>query len=299
MKKFACAFLFATLALLIGSTLVSAGGWAVVTLDQVPSQVIAGQPISIGFMVRQHGRTPINGLSPKITATRADTNDSFNAVAVQQGAVGHYVAMLTFPNAGAWNWAINAFGFEQPMPALTVLASPAAKNATTTANAPAPFPIPLATVLVGLIGACIALAIWLRAQKRWAIAVVVIAAVVFGFGLALMVNQTTTSATQMGNQTTTSAPQIARDTPQAEVGKSLFLAKGCIVCHQYAEVNDARKNFSDFSVGPNLTNLKADPAYLHRWLKDPSAVKPGTEMPTLGLSDEEINALVAFLTKPK
>lgn len=299
MKKFACASLFAALVVLIWNTLAWAGGWAVVTLDQLPSQVIAGQPISVGFMVRQHGRTPINGLSPKIMATRADTNDSFDAVAVQQGTVGHYVAMLTFPNAGAWNWTINAFGFEQPMPTLTVLASSPAKNATTTENAPAAFPIPLATVLGGLIGACIGIVIWLRARKRWAIAVVVIAAAVFGFGLALMVNQTTTFASPMANQTTTSASQIVRDPSQAEVGKSLFMAKGCIVCHQNAAVNDAWKNFSGFSVGPNLTNLKADPAFLHRWLKDPSAVKPGTEMPTLGLSDEEIDGLVAFLTKPK
>jgi cytochrome c1 len=31
------------------------------------------------------------------------------------------------------------------------------------------------------------------------------------------------------------------------------------------------------------------------WLKDPPALKPDTQMPNLGLSSEEIEALIAFL----
>ncbi|HET7087523.1 MAG TPA: hypothetical protein VFL17_02620, partial [Anaerolineae bacterium] len=61
-------------------------------------------------------------------------------------------------------------------------------------------------------------------------------------------------------------------------------------------VREARKEFAGFSVGPNLTQRELGPEYLRHWLKDPSAIKPRTEMPTLGLSDDEIEALVAFLT---
>ena len=32
-----------------------AGGWAVVTLDQLPAEVRQGQSLRLGFMVRQHG----------------------------------------------------------------------------------------------------------------------------------------------------------------------------------------------------------------------------------------------------
>jgi len=32
-----------------------AGGWAVVTLDTLPAAPRAGQTLSLGFMVRQHG----------------------------------------------------------------------------------------------------------------------------------------------------------------------------------------------------------------------------------------------------
>jgi len=39
--------------LLVPTTL--AGGWAVVTLDELPAQVVAEKSVTIGFMVRQHG----------------------------------------------------------------------------------------------------------------------------------------------------------------------------------------------------------------------------------------------------
>ena len=82
-------------------------------------------------------------------------------------------------------------------------------------------------------------------------------------------------------------------------GKALFAAKGCAQCHYNAAVPGSGK-FSGAgpSSPPDLTNRPLDPAYLRRWLKDPSAVKPNTAMPTLGLSDDEIEALVTFLNTP-
>jgi cytochrome c1 len=71
------------------------------------------------------------------------------------------------------------------------------------------------------------------------------------------------------------------------------MAKGCLVCHQHAAVSES---LSRGWAGVNLTNLKINPDYLRRWLKDPSAIRPATFMPTLGLSNTEIEALVAFLT---
>jgi len=41
--------------------------------------------------------------------------------------------------------------------------------------------------------------------------------------------------------------------------------------------------------------LSNDPAFLHRWIKNPQAIKPSTIMPDLGLSDQQINDLVAYL----
>lgn len=45
--------------------------------------------------------------------------------------------------------------------------------------------------------------------------------------------------------------------------------------------------------------VRRDAVFLRRWLSDPSAVKPGTDMPTLGLQPAEIDALIAFLLPAK
>jgi cytochrome c oxidase subunit 2 len=78
----------------------------------------------------------------------------------------------------------------------------------------------------------------------------------------------------------------------AETGKALFVAKGCNMCHTHAKAPRSELG----NIGPNLTNLEADPDYLRRWLANPKAIKPATQMPNLNLSGDEIEALVAFLT---
>ncbi len=256
-----------------------AGGWAVVTLDRLPAEMIAGQPFDIGFMVRQHGIKPISGLTPRITATRAAAAQSFTVTAKQQGVVGHYAAALTFPNAGTWDWSIDAFGFAQPMPALTVVAT-APSN---TVKVGASFSLPLAAGIAGLIVAAGALLVSLRTRARGALTLVLAGALIGVTGFASAAND----MTHIALPTAPSAPP--------EIGQALFLAKGCIVCHRHDAVREARKELGSFSIGPNLTKVKADPDYLRRWLKDPSAVKPGTGMPTLGLSATEIETLIAFL----
>lgn len=84
-------------------------------------------------------------------------------------------------------------------------------------------------------------------------------------------------------------------------GRGLFLAKGCIVCHRNDDLAAARAGMIEFSFDevPNLTTLKIDADYLRRWLHDPHALKPTTLMPNLNLSDDEVNALVAYLTRAR
>jgi cytochrome c oxidase subunit 2 len=72
----------------------------------------------------------------------------------------------------------------------------------------------------------------------------------------------------------------------------------CIACHTIAGVSGG-------VAGPNLTHLGSrqtiaggtlpnDSAGLVRWLKDPPGEKPGSLMPKIALSDDEIAALVAY-----
>lgn len=101
----------AALAALAAASQALAGGWAVVTLDEVPQAPRAGETIELGFMVRQHGRTPVDvhtfeGELPTLWARHGTSGETVTATARKQGAVGHYVVSVTFPRDGTWAWEI-------------------------------------------------------------------------------------------------------------------------------------------------------------------------------------------------
>ena len=84
-------------------------------------------------------------------------------------------------------------------------------------------------------------------------------------------------------------------------------------CHGIVGVDETRYNDPNthFSVeAPNLTHfgsrdliaggvLPNTPANLATWLASPQTVKPGVDMPDLGLSPEQVNALVTYLESLK
>ncbi len=104
MRLGACLVVVVVCALGIGS-LATAGGWAVSTLDEVPVP-IAGEPIDVGFTIRQHGITPVD-LSEDVGITitlGGGTAHYFPASG--DGTVGHYVARVEFPSVGSYQWSI-------------------------------------------------------------------------------------------------------------------------------------------------------------------------------------------------
>ena len=81
---------------------------------------------------------------------------------------------------------------------------------------------------------------------------------------------------------------------EAERGRRLFAAMGCVTCHAHRDVGIAGE-LSNF--GPDLTDRKFPPDYLARFLANPS-IKPSTDgkrMPNLALRDKEIAPLIAFI----
>lgn len=270
-----------------------AGGWAVITLDELPGQVEANQPLEIGFMVRQHGVTPLGGESPVIRAHLAGSTESVIVEAHEEGEVGHYVATLTLPQTGEWEWSIQAFTGTQPMPALTVV-DPAL--VASEAVKPAPNSLSLFAAGVGMLGVIGGL-LALQRKVRWAAAFVVIGLLVSGAGFASAAGQPKADATLAphGSAGESEVKEVSVISPvsQVELGRDLFIAKGCMMCHSHNETNKIREFGVD--MGPDLTNLTASPEYLRVWLKDPSAAKSTAQMPTLGLSDSEIDALIAFI----
>jgi len=78
----------------------------------------------------------------------------------------------------------------------------------------------------------------------------------------------------------------------ARKGERLFVSRGCRACHAIGSTESV-----PFSRAPNLVGigLKVRGAWLFRWLKSPRTYDPDTAMPQLGLSDDDIRHLVAFL----
>ncbi|HVP55874.1 MAG TPA: cytochrome c oxidase subunit II [Candidatus Eisenbacteria bacterium] len=84
------------------------------------------------------------------------------------------------------------------------------------------------------------------------------------------------------------------------VGRRVFESTACVNCHTVAGTN-ARGKF-----GPDLTHLMSRETLaagaapntkenLRLWIKDPDAIKPGCLMPAMQLSDQEIDAVTAYL----
>ncbi len=105
-------------------------------------------------------------------------------------------------------------------------------------------------------------------------------------GLALLI----ASAVPWG---VTARGEAGTPVADAAYGRQLFSAKGCAQCHAHAEV--LKSGLFGGTNTPNLTNRPGDPAFQQAWLRDPQAIKPLTLMPNFGLSEPEIEALVAFL----
>ncbi len=83
---------------------------------------------------------------------------------------------------------------------------------------------------------------------------------------------------------------------QVELGRQLFLAKGCITCHSNSKASGSSEYMTDWNgcSGP-LEVLRQSRVHYAIRLKDPTQVKSDTMMPNLDLSEPEIEALIAFI----
>lgn len=87
---------------------------------------------------------------------------------------------------------------------------------------------------------------------------------------------------------------------QAEQGRRLLDQYQCGACHRIPGVAAARS-----SVGPALDtfgrhsyiagHIPNYPDALTRWISDPSAMKPGTPMPDMGVSADDARHIAAYL----
>jgi hypothetical protein len=154
----------ALMAILVVALPVLAGG-VVVTLDGLPSDVESGSPFTVGFNIfSAHDGSPQSGFQPTVTATNPVTQEKITVTAEPEGDEGHYVATLTLPVAGEWQWEIQPFGqgaYDYPASVMTplqvgeaaVLEAPV--NLVAPVNQAAPADVSPSAVTPGLIAAAV------------------------------------------------------------------------------------------------------------------------------------------------
>jgi hypothetical protein len=81
-----------------------AGGWVTVTLDSTPT-FVAGDQVDVGFTVLRHGATPETNDDLEVVLTD-ERGEQHRFDAVPQGVVGHHVATIAVPAAGAYTWSV-------------------------------------------------------------------------------------------------------------------------------------------------------------------------------------------------
>ena len=84
------------------------GGWAVITVEELPEHLTVGQPTPLEFTVRQHGFTALGDLQPRVEATSGTARTSAAAPPRLLGTTGRYAATLTVPKSGDWTITINS-----------------------------------------------------------------------------------------------------------------------------------------------------------------------------------------------
>ena len=94
--------------------------------------------------------------------------------------------------------------------------------------------------------------------------------------------------------------QPANQDAKEAAGRQIFESTACLNCHEIAGTNGTGR------FGPDLTHLMSrstiaagaagnTPENLRLWIQNPDAIKPGSLMPAMKLSDADLDALVRYL----
>ncbi len=130
-----------------------------------------------------------------------------------------------------------------------------------------------------------------KASKRtFAIGVVVLAALAWG-GLTATAVATTPKAQEAAEIDYSAPTDWLQLTPPEMSGIAYFRQERCVTCHAVGDGSS--------KLGPDLTqaSIHKDAAWMIQHFKRPAAMRPGSAMPPIQLSDAQLNSLAAFLLK--
>jgi hypothetical protein len=89
-----------------------AGGWATVGLSSLPDGAGPGEEWVVDLTILQHGRTPLEGVKPRVLIRPADAGGEEAFAATPSGRPGVYRAKVVFPSGGEWTYLVDD-GFSQ------------------------------------------------------------------------------------------------------------------------------------------------------------------------------------------
>jgi YtkA-like len=94
-------------AALIAPATTLAGGWATVGLSSLPDGARPGEEWVVDITVLQHGRTPLEGVQPRVLVEAASggAEETFAARPTERSGV--YRARVVFPSAGEWTYSVD------------------------------------------------------------------------------------------------------------------------------------------------------------------------------------------------
>lgn len=106
------------------------------------------------------------------------------------------------------------------------------------------------------------------------------------------------------------SPPVKATEGDAAAGAKIFANAPCAICHTIKGVSGFSKQYTYGFRGPDLTHfgsrttlagsiLDNTPDNVALWIRNPDAVKPGANMPELGLQGKDLNDLVAYLESLK
>lgn len=97
---------FALPALLVLPFIGVYGGWAAITVEDLPDYGVVRRPLNLTFTVRQHGVSKLKNLEPRVEARVSGATAA--AVAEPGKEEGTYTARLVLPQAGDWTITIHS-----------------------------------------------------------------------------------------------------------------------------------------------------------------------------------------------
>jgi hypothetical protein len=126
-----------------------AGGWAITSFDELPSDIEAGRSYDLSYTILQHGQTPVDVAVSTVRITDAQGQVSiFNGTRV---GLGRYTVSVTFPTTGTFFWEVTQGSFEPHSLGTVTIDSMATATTAGTAGGLLGMMLPIALVLVILL----------------------------------------------------------------------------------------------------------------------------------------------------